>query len=106
MLAQKQEPLTPANLASTSFMQLEAGRVKEAWDFVAKQISMLEHTRLLLEKAQSKYVKQVNKGQKQVEITEGHEMWLNVKTRGSHNKVYGPLRKTISHYQMGVWWCV
>ena len=37
MLAQRWEPLTLSNLASTSVMQLEVGQVKEAWDFVAKQ---------------------------------------------------------------------
>jgi hypothetical protein len=79
LVAQGREPLTPADLAHTSAILPEADRVKEAEDFVAERKSVLERTRLLLEKAQSKYVKQVNKGRRQVEFTEGQKVWLNVK---------------------------
>ena len=40
---------------------------------------MLEKTKLHLDKAQKRYVKQVNKGRRHVEYTVGQKVWLNVK---------------------------
>jgi hypothetical protein len=72
------EPLMPADLALEG-LQSELERSQVAEDFVAKREQLLEKTKWYLDKAQKRYVKQVNKGRRHEEYEEGQKVWLNVK---------------------------
>ena len=72
------EPLMPTDLVLDR-LQSEVERSQVAEDFVAKREQILEKTKWYLDKAQKRYVKQVNKGRRHEEYEEGQKVWLNVK---------------------------
>ena len=64
------EPLTPIDLTLND-AQSKTEHNEVAEDFVAKREQLLERTRWQMEKAQGRYVKQVNKGRRHVEYEVG-----------------------------------
>ena len=72
------EPLMPTDLALEG-VQSEFEKSQVAEDFVVQREAMLEKIKLHLDKAQKRYIKQVNKGRRQVDFVEGQKVWLNVK---------------------------
>ena len=78
MVAYGVEPLQPADLA------LEGARStlefsQDGEDLAKKREQRLEKTKMLLEKAQKRYEKQVNAGRREVEYEVGQKVLLNVK---------------------------